>query len=162
MVPLIEEQLHQYLIDEEEKRCRALEEKARKEGDHSVKIKRKKVEKPWKRIGPNALCQEPELLLMVNQYDYDLADKDFQKYCENRGILFIAGDFGSKRWHIFMHWNKSKDDYLADPYFQYAEEVNGKKYKYNNHEMDVQWRIIKLGRAKLQDCWELYSKRPEH
>lgn len=158
MVPLIKDQMHQFLINKEEERCLKKEEEARLQGKPHKKEKRRKIDPPQERMGPKALCQDPELLLMVNEYDYELSDKSFQTYCENRGILYIAGDIGSKRWQFFLHWHKNKDEYLKDPYFQFAEEVAGKKYKYTAKEMETGWEIIRLGRAKFQDCWELYSQ----
>jgi hypothetical protein len=158
MVELIENQMHRYLIKREEEKCREIEEKMKNGRDGvTKKVKRKKVAKPWTRSGPKALCMEPDLLLMVDEYDYDLANKDFQEYCLNRGILGFAGDIGSKRWSFFLDFCKSKAEYLNDPYFQFAQEMNGKRHKYTDNEMEGGWKIIKLGRAKLQDCWELYA-----
>ena len=55
-------------------------------------------------------------------------------------------------------YTKTKIDYLADPWFHFAQEFDGKRYRYTNEEMETGWKIVLLGRAKLQDCWELYSR----
>jgi hypothetical protein len=152
--------MHQFLIDEEEERCRALEaEYALSEETKGKAVKRKQIAKPWKRPGENALCQDSDLLIIVHEYDYDLSDSGFQGYCLARGVLHVAGKMGSKRWRYFANHNKKKDEFLSDPYFQYAEEVNGKSYKYAADEMEADWKTILIGRASFQDCWELYAKR---
>ena len=159
MVALIKEQIHQFLMEQEEKRCRALEEEYnRSEETKGKTVKRKTISKPWVRSGKYALCQEIDLLIMVDEYDYDLSDKKFQDYCLARGVLHVSGKIGSKRWQYFLDHRKSKNDYLTDPYFQYAEEVDGKRHQYTNEEMEIGWKIMMLGRAQLQDCWELYSQ----
>lgn len=159
MVASIEDQIHQFLIDQEEKRCRAIEaENNKNEETKGKKVKRKMIPKPWGRPGDVALCQEIDLLIMVSEYDYDLADETFQAYCSARGILHVAGKTGSRRWQYLADYRKTKSAYLADPYFQFAEEVDGKRYRYTDEEMGTGWNIMLLGRAKLQDCWELYAR----
>lgn len=160
MVALIEEQMLQYLVDLEEERCKALEtEDNKSEKTRGKKVKRRKISKPWKRAGQHALCQEIELLAMVYEYDYDLADSGFQDYCSMRGVLYVAGERGTRRWDFFLDHTKQKADYLDDPYFRFAEEVGGDEHRFSDEDMDTGWKIIQLGRAKLQDCWELYTNK---
>lgn len=159
MVALIENQIHQFLIDQEEKRCRTIEAENNKNHEtNGKKVKRKTIQKPWVRPGDCALCQEHELLTMVSEYDYDLSDKKFQVYCSERGILNVAGESGSRRWKYLADYRKTKSTYLADPYFQFSEEVDQERYRYTGEEMETGWKIMLLGRAKLQDCWELHSR----
>ena len=159
MVALIEDQIHQFLIEQEEDRCRALEAENNKNNEtKGKKVKRKTIRKPWARPGESALCQENELLIMVDEYDYDLSDKTFQDYCSARGIALVTGKPGSRRWEYMADYTKTKHDYLTDPSFQFALEFNGKRYRYTNKEMETCWKIVLLGRAKLQDCWELYFR----
>lgn len=160
MVALIEDQIHQFLMDQEEERCRAIKaEHNKNEETKGKKVKRKTIPKPRVRPDDSALCQEVNLLIMVSEYDYDLSDKTFQAYCSDRGILHVAGEPGSRRWKYLADYRKTKSVYLADPYFQLSEEVDGKRHHYTNDEMETGWKIILLGRAKLQDCWELYSRK---
>ena len=160
MTTLIEDQMHQFLIAQEEARCSALEEKYKNnEATKDKKVKRKDISKPWTRSGRDSLCQENELLILVSEYNYDLSNKNFQDYCKDRGILSVAGKSGSKRWDFFLNYKKLKGSFSIDPYFQYAEEVDGKKYRYSDWELEIQWKIILLGRAKLQDCWEIFSSK---
>lgn len=159
MVALIEDQIHQFLIKQEEERCRALEAEFDKSNEaKDKKVKRRTIPKPWARPGGSALCQEIDLLIMVDEYDYDLSNKTFQGYCSARGILHVTGEPGSRRWEYMADYAKTKRDYLADPWFQFAQEFDGKRYRYTNEEMETCWKIVRLGRAKLQDCWELYSQ----
>ena len=163
VAPIIEEQMHQYLIKQEEERCRNLKaEYDRQEETRGKKVTRKAIAKPWTRPGENALCQDADLLILVTEYDYDLSDRDFQEYCQARGILHVAGEPGSRRREFFSDHGKLKSEYLKDPYFQFAQEFNGKRYQYTDREMVIGWEIISLGRAALQDCWELYTKNLKH
>ena len=159
MIASIEDQIHQFLKDQEEKRCRAIEaENNKNEETKGKKVKRKAISKPWMRPGESALCQEVDLLIMVSEYDYDLSDKTFQTYCSARGILHVAGEPGSRRWKYLADYRKTKSAYLSDPYFQLSEEVDGKRHRYTDEEMETGWKIMLLGRAKLQDCRELHSR----
>jgi hypothetical protein len=160
MVALIEDQIHLFLIDQEEERCRAIEAENNKHKEtKGKKIKRKTILKPWVRPSDSALCQDVELLIMVSQYDYALSNKTFQAYCSGRGILHVAGEPGTKRWKYLADYRKTKSAYFADSYFHFAEEVGGKRYSYTEEEMETGWKTMLLGRAKLQDCWELYSRK---
>jgi hypothetical protein len=159
MAALIEDQIHQFLIEKEEERCKALEAEYNKSVETKGEtVKRKKIPKPWSRPCKNALCQDIDLLIKVDEYDYDLLNIKFQEYCLTRGVLYIAGEVGSRHWDFFVDVGKTKSEYLEDPYFQSAIEVAGKRHSYTNEEMESGWTIIIIGRGKLQDCWELYSK----
>lgn len=159
MVALIEDQIHQFLIEQEEARCSALEAEYNKNNEtRGKKVKRKTIRKPWARPGESALCQEIDLLIMVDEYEYELSNKMFQDYCSARGVLHVTGMSGSRKWEYMADYTKTKRDYRADPSFQFAQEFDGKRYRYTNEEMETGWKIVLLGRAKLQDCWELYSR----
>lgn len=159
MVASIENQIYQFLKDQEEERCREIEaENNKNEETKNKKVKRKTIPKPWVRPVDSTLCQEVDLLIMVSEYDYDLSDKTFQTYCSARGILHVAGEPGSRRWKYLTDYRKTKSAYLSDPYFQLSEEVDGKRHRYTDEEMETGWKIMLLGRAKLQDCRELYSR----
>ena len=159
MVALIADQVHQFLIDQEEERCRAIEtENNKHKATKGKKVKRREILKPVIRPGDSGLCQEIAFLMMVSEYDYDLSNKNFQAYCSARGVLHVAGEPGTKRWKYQADYRKTKSAYLADSYFQFAEEVGGKQHRYTKEEMETGWKTMCLGRAKLQDCWELYSR----
>jgi len=151
MAPTVAEQVQKAQVAREETRCRQIELAKGK------KVKRTTIPMPVVRGGPKALCQNLEYLADVAEYDYDLSDLPFQDYCLSRGMLHLAGAAGSTRWRYHADYWLSKDDYLAAPYFRFAQEHEGNRYKYSPSEMDVQWRIIHLARATLQDCWELYQ-----
>jgi hypothetical protein len=159
MVALIEDQMHQYLIDQEEQRCVALElERAEDPKRKGKKVNRRSIPKPWSRGSFPSLCQDPDLLLMVSDFDYRLEEPGFQAYCAERGVLHVAGTLGSKRWQFFQKHTRTREEFLADPYFRFAAtaELAG-PHEFGKSDMEVGWKIICLGRAKLQDCWELYS-----
>jgi hypothetical protein len=120
------------------------------------KVTRRKISRPWTRPGKNALCQEVDLLMLVQEYDYELSDSDFRRYAKARGILHVAGEPGSRRWEFYSDYSKTKDEFLGDSYFQLGQMVDRKQYAYTLEEMEIAWRIVLLGRSALQDCWELY------
>jgi hypothetical protein len=160
----IEEQIHRHFIEVERKHCAELQ--AAWDAAAEKKGKRpqpRDVPKPWKRPGPRALCQDPEMLAAVREFDYDLTDAGFQEYCASRARLSIAGVRESRRWEYFRdHW-RGKQEFLADPYFGFAEEYEGKRYEYTPAEMQTHWRVLALGRAAFQDAWELYvAERDAH
>jgi hypothetical protein len=160
MVALIADQVHQFLKNQEEERCRAVEAEYNKHKETiGKKVKRREIPKPVVRPSDSGLCQESTFLLMVSEYDYDLSNKTFQAYCSARGVLHVAGELGSRRWKYLADYRKTKSAYFADSYFQLSEEVDGKQHRYTNEEMETSWKIMLLGRAKLQDCWELYSRK---
>ena len=153
----IEDQIHRVFVAREEERCRKLEaEYARDPKKARKKVARPPVPKPWLRPVPQALLQDPDLLLLVTDHDYDITDPGFQEYCRSRGVFHVAGEEGSKRRAFFQNCALTKDDFLGDTFFHFAQPLNGKTYTYTSHEMQVAWDIVCLGRAKLQDCWELY------
>jgi hypothetical protein len=154
----IEDQMHNSLIALEEERCIKLEQEYLRVHNKVKKIKRKKIEKPWRRPSPVSLCQEIELLPLVSEYDYDLSDNEFQKYCVSRGVLQVAGEKGSRRWEYMLNYSKTKEDFFNDVYFQFSKEYQGSRYKYNEEEMNIHWNILHTGRGQLQDCWEIYCQ----
>ena len=149
----IEDQIHAALIQREEDRCRTLEEA---DPSHK-KVKRRDVKKPWIRLGPKALCQEATLLLLVRDYSFNLDDLGFERYCADRGIIHVAGEKDSARWFFMKDHSKTKAEFMSDPYFQRFIEEGGKQYQFTSREMEIHWEIALVGKAKLQDCWELYQ-----
>jgi hypothetical protein len=152
-VPTIAKQVRQSLQAEEEARCLALEQRTGK------RVKRREIKLPRVRVGPDALCQDVGFLERVHHFDYDLTDLAFQAYATRRGLLCHAGVPGSRRWEAFRNHRLSKAAYLADEYFQFAQEYQGGRHQYSAEEMDANWRVICFGRAVLQDCWELFQAR---
>jgi len=161
MTDLIEDQIHRYFIEQEEKRCTLLESEQRKVGNHK-KVTRRVIKKPWTRPGNAALCQESELLMLVSDYSYDLADERFQEYCVKRGLIHVAGEHHSPRWHLMADYRSTKPEFLSNKHFQRAQEAEGTRHEFTPQEMEIHWQIVLLGRAKLQDCWELYRAANGH
>lgn len=149
--PTIAEQVYRGLVAREDERC------LRVEAETGVREERRRIRVPLVRIGPRALCQNIDYLQMVTKFDYDLNDVRFQEYCQRRAALQIAGHPGTRRWMYFADCRLAKADYLADPYWQEAEESHGKRHRFSPDEMDSGWTVIQVGRAAFQDCWELYQ-----
>jgi hypothetical protein len=120
------------------------------------RVKRTLVPIPVVRKGPEALCQNVDFLLMVTEYSYELSDQQFQDYCEARGALHLAGVPGSTRWGFFVDHSKSKEDYVNNSDCQFAQGYEGSRHRFTPEEMESGWKVIRIGRAKLQDCWEVF------
>jgi hypothetical protein len=153
MAKSIEEQIHAAFIRREDDRCRMLEDA---DPNHKP-VKRRDIAKPWTRSGPKALCQEADLLLLVLDYSFHLDDVDFERYCAQRGVLHVAGEKPSAHWSLMKDHSRTKTDFLSDPHFQHAQGYGGEQYQFSPAEMEIQWNIVLLGKATLQDCWELYT-----
>lgn len=150
-VPPVAVQAQRALQEAEEQRCLAREQASGKPA------RRRNIRVPTVRLGPQALAHRHDLLILVRDYDYDLSDVAFCEYCRQRGTLSVAGVPKSRRWKIFADHQRTKEQYLADPYFHFAQTHEGGRHKYTDDEMASGWRVICYGRAVLQDCWELYQ-----
>jgi hypothetical protein len=157
MVELIEDQIHQALIKEEEERCRVIEEKNKLDPEKKdKKVTRRIIQKPWSRGIHPRLCQETELLLKVCDYNYELGDPRFRNYCQERGVLHIAGEVGSRRWDFCVNHSQSFGDYLNDARSSGSESADTDDGKPPDAESEIGWKIVRIARAKLQDCWEMF------
>ena len=152
-VPTVEEQVYAGQVAEEERRCGELRLTGQRVSAREVS--------PWKRIGPRAICQDPGLLRHVTEYDYKLSNPVFQEYCRARGTLHVAGVPDSPYWQFFEDYSKTREAYLADPYFDCAAPFEGKRYRYTSGEREAQWSIVCSGRGVLQDCWQLLRAQTE-
>lgn len=157
-VPRIEDQIHAYFKAKEEERCRAIEAAKRAEGKagEATQVKRREIAKPWARRGAG-LCPS-ELLEFVTAFDYDLETPGFVEYCRTRGVVHVIGE--GRRRALMADLQRTKSAFVRDAYFRSAERIDGKKaYRFTDAEMETHWRIVLLGRAALQDCWELFQAR---
>lgn len=148
-VPSIAEQAQRCLQEREDARCRALELEREKP------VKRREIPVPTVRVGPQALSGV-EFLAMVTEFDYDLTAPEFCDYCLRRGTLSVAGLQGSPRWQLFVDHRIGFEEFLANPEFQFAAEHLGARHRYTAAEMTSNWSAVCLGRATLQDSWELF------
>ncbi len=112
----------------------------------------------WRRPAPTAICQDHQVLLAITEFDFDLTDPGFQAYARSRGVLHGCGIPGSHRWRFTADHAATRDDFMADPCFRSPDPgpITSAVYLYPPEEMETHWRIMRLAKAKLQDCWELY------
>lgn len=153
-VPLIENQIHDALIAVEEERCLKKEAELRQQGK-PAQVKRSKIAKPWKREGV-ARCQDIDLLLHVSAHCYDLDDLKFREYARIRGVMHVAGLEGSRQWDFFRDTHLPFEDYERDPDLRLAIEWEGARRRFTDADMRTLWKTVLIGRAALQDCWELF------
>ena len=104
-----------------------------------------------------ALEQDIDVLLKTTEYSYDLSNEDFQRECKRRGVLYVAGEPESRRWYVHAHYDYTKEEHNADKYFRYSAIG----HKYTKKQLALQWEIILIGRAKLQDCWNKWMEEEE-
>lgn len=100
-----------------------------------------------KRKGPWALIQDQDALLRVSHFDYVISD-EFVGYCKGRGINPCD-----------MHGNIHPGliDHSIDFDQYYAQNGVTSIYGHDiNHKASVYAKVMKIHRAKIQDCWELY------
>lgn len=155
MATPIGDQMHKCLLEAEvERYAKSVEEYEK--NPSSEKPRKRASPKPWKRPGKLARCQDFNLLKLVNEFDFDLADPEFQAFCDKRAVLHVAGDLGGKYWSYFADLSKRRSDFINDKEFQTAVRLNGNAYRYTPDEMDALWNVVHLGRAQLQDLWEVF------
>ena len=144
MATPVEDQIHAAHIAAEESRCRKLEASTGKP------VKRRLVPKPCRRIAPQALQQDPGFLQHVTEFDYRVGDPAFQKYCRERGVFHVVPEEGSWRHRFFAKHSLGRGDFvtlcLMEEEAAYATQP----------DIETGWRIVQLGRAALQDAWELF------
>ena len=157
MATSVEDQMHRFVTQQEEERCRKIEEEYKKDPQKAKKkVTRRKMPRPWTRLTPFAVCQKYELLLMIESYDYDLTNVEFEKYCASRGVWHVAGEEGSKLREFIGDFRRTKEQYQAEKEFRYAEPWEGKQYRFTRKELDEGWKRIRIARGRLQDCWEMF------
>lgn len=157
-VPSIEDQIHRHFQNREEQRCLALEAQKRAQGKtgDEAEVERREVPKPWVRRG-EGLCP-PEFQEVVTAFDYEFDAPGFEEYCRRRGVAHVIGL--DRRRVLMTDHQLTRAAFMRDTYFRSAEPVEGKKgYRFSDEDMETHWRIVLMGRAALQDCWELFRAR---
>ena len=140
----VEDQIHAVFIAKEEARCLALGAKKGKQ------VKRRQVLKPWTRTGPLSLLQDPEFLQYVTQFDYRLDDPVYEGYCRKRGVFHVVPEEDSWRYPFLANPSMDRADFLK-------QCARGAEPAYASEKaIETGWRIVRLGRAALQDSWEVF------
>ncbi len=116
----------------------------------------------WKRSHLNMLLMHDSALLeKITEYSYDISNTHFVEYADVRGCMNWAFKDGSTlRKYIAKHY-LTHSEFISDTTLRLE---NGKQVPQNDKES--LWQCIHLGRAHLQDCWEVFSgidssKKPE-
>ena len=157
MVKPIESQIHEAAIEDEELRCQKIEAQNKLDPKKkNRKVPRRKVGKPWTRGTYPKLCQETDWLARVSEYDYDLLNPEFQDYCRMRGVLHTAGELGGTRWEFCVNHGRSPAEYFEEIGRTPPQPANPEDVV-PPPEADTDWRIVRIARGKLQDCWELFT-----
>lgn len=124
----------------------------------------------WKRIYPQMICQDTDVLASVCEYSYDIENIDFVKYFtgrtgvvlddqhpellsrKERGLLRTpATPFDLMKKFCVM----TDDEYMSTDLLVYVFGDNaGVVIPHDARNL----RTHRILRGKLQDCWELFSK----
>ncbi len=102
----------------------------------------------WRRPGPQTICQDFDALVRVSEYDFDLNDPEFSRYCEQRGVGWKAGT--GRRLAFTADHAATKERFLRE--FGSSE----KGYVYSADEMETHWKIMRAAKGAMQDCWEVW------
>jgi len=100
----------------------------------------------WQRPFPKMLCNRLDVLLKIDEYSYNLDDKRFIKYFEDRTGIQISA---SKDWRFLYDGDNAKN-------YQFTHLLIGRPVTYEDRQGHL--KHIKITRGKLQDAWELYTK----
>lgn len=109
------------------------------------KVKTIKEMTGWSGALPVSICQDIEVLLRITEYDYDLKNRDFEKYCRSRFGFSRATD--PKYFEQECNLDITYDEFAS--YWAKKGETN----------IALSWEIFNIERGKLQDCWEIYIGR---
>lgn len=137
----------------------------------------------WSRSNPLHLLTDYDVLQKVTCYFYDLNNKDFVKYAQERGCMNGAGspcesdpDYKSSeeliissesqtgqlaethqiRRFVRCHWLDENEFYSPETKI-YTVARDGKRPRLMKlEEKKSLWETIPPARARLQDCWEVY------
>lgn len=117
----------------------------------------------WHRPHPQTLLLRYETLCKITEYDYDLSDSEFVEYARSRGAMNTAFTAGSPHREYVKNYWLTEADYIADQRkgVSHAQLYEGYRYKYTEAERRSNWKLVRLARAKLQDCWEIYRRTAE-
>lgn len=110
----------------------------------------------WKRPFPSAICQDFDVRRSVTEYDFDLHDAGFRRYCEARGVLHLAGV--RRRFAFTADHLATKARFLELFGVVIQNKQPGKPaYVFSAREMDTHWRIMLAAKGAFQDAWELFK-----
>ncbi|MDA3970263.1 MAG: hypothetical protein PF442_02825 [Desulfobulbaceae bacterium] len=112
----------------------------------------------WRGPLPVSICQDMDILLQINEYDYDLTNKDFEEYCHCRGRSIHAVD---PRWfHQLCDLAITKDDFFNSWRVQSNfAGINVRGTTRTTAELEGVWQAFRLTKGQLQDCWEIFMER---
>lgn len=114
----------------------------------------------WRRPHPEAVCQDHDVLLRITQYDYDLEAPGFHMYHrERRGLLRGTGlPLDERVISFYRDHHKTKEQYIKEVGVvgRWGEEKTVGLVK-TEKQLETEWLLVLLARAKLQDSWELWT-----
>lgn len=126
-----------------------------------VRYSPEKVEKPWT-WGSSArysLYNIPEnLVLSVKDFNFDLNNKNFVNFLEEKGHLHICGKEESNYWNLINNKGVKQKDFMENKNMRLAQLYNEKRHIFSDGEMKTLWKIFQYSRVFLQGAYDHFKK----
>ena len=107
----------------------------------------------WRGLCAVSICQDIDILQAITEYDYDLHDIEFEKYCVSRFGHSRAAyppafehicDYGMSKKVWFDHYRKNEVGTI-----------------FPDDDLETLWQGRKIRLGKYQQCWELFRAECE-
>lgn len=99
------------------------------------------------------------LVLSVDHFDFDLNDREFIEFLRKKSHLHMCRSEGSAYWNALNDHSVTKEDFLANRDFQFAQEYEGTRHKYSEGDLLSLWKIFHFTKVFLQGAYDHFKKR---
>lgn len=100
------------------------------------------------------ICQDLMVLMAIYEYDFDPEDMYFCEYVQARTGLDLDGYVCLGGQEILQL--STEEEYLACKNPITTHNVHGKPF--TEGERKTNFKVLKIFKGKIQDCWELYNE----
>jgi len=147
----------------EQSRVEAQHVKMRESGKTSkINYNPEKVSKPWTwgNSAKHSLHNiDAGLVFSVSSFNFDLNDESFVDFLNRNFHLHMCRTRGSTYWNALNDHSFTKSDFLENKDFQFAQEYEGKRYKYGEGELLSLWKIFHFSKVFLQGAFDRFNDR---
>lgn len=124
----------------------------------------------WRRPYPKMILQDVNILLKINKFSFDLCSPGFVEYVKARvGIDYSPGQeirkimirtpgAGASFQSSWLNSNLSNHKITKQEYLKSRKKLTGLGFSGKTQkDLDIDWKIFLIQKAKNQDCWELFQ-----